>query len=428
MAATLANNGVNPITAVRALKSENVERLLSIMSTCGTYDYAGNWVYEIGLPAKSGVGGGLLAVLPGQMGIGIFSPRLDARGNSVRGLETCRRISKDFGLHIFNNALTQPSVIRDQYSGLRARSSRLRAAQAAAQLDAAGTAIQIFELTGDFGLVTTEVVISTMLREVGTADFFILDTRRVFTLDAAAVRLFARLCINLGDVGKFLFFTHADDKFAFTRDLRRRLATEASFDPFRFADTDRALEWCENRLLERSRKGCARERRAPGVHRQPAIERRRGGGADVLPASLAQQVLLQGLQPDELRFLFALMQAKEFKAEEKILRQGEPGDEIYFIERGEVSVSLPVGKKPKRLAVLSAGMVFGELALVEKNVRRTAGVFAETAVRCQVLSSALLDAQTGALADAVRQKLLLNLNQLLLQHLRRDHIQIRMLM
>jgi glutaminase len=67
MAATLANNGVNPITGVVALKSENVERLLSVMTTCGMYDYAGSWIYEVGMPAKSGVGGGILAVLPGQL-------------------------------------------------------------------------------------------------------------------------------------------------------------------------------------------------------------------------------------------------------------------------------------------------------------------------------------------------------------------------
>src|SRR5258706_7254618 len=111
MAATLANNGVNSITGVRAQESEHVERLLSIMSTCGTYDYAGNWVYEIGLPAKSGVGGGLLAVLPGQMGIGIFSPRLDARGNNVRGFEAARRLHQEFALHICTRRAPKPSEI-----------------------------------------------------------------------------------------------------------------------------------------------------------------------------------------------------------------------------------------------------------------------------------------------------------------------------
>ena len=84
MAATLANRGVNPITGEHALDARYVENVLSVMSTCGMYDYAGEWVYTVGLPAKSGVAGGVIAVLPGQLGIGVFSPRLDERGNSAR--------------------------------------------------------------------------------------------------------------------------------------------------------------------------------------------------------------------------------------------------------------------------------------------------------------------------------------------------------
>jgi len=78
MAATLANAGVHPVTGVRALPAEHVARVLSVMATCGMYNYAGSWMYEVGMPAKSGVGGGIAAVLPGRFGIGVFSPRLDA--------------------------------------------------------------------------------------------------------------------------------------------------------------------------------------------------------------------------------------------------------------------------------------------------------------------------------------------------------------
>ena len=94
MAATLANGGVHPLTGVRALPAEHVERVLSVMATCGMYDYAGSWLYEIGMPAKSGVSGGIIAVVPGRFGIGIFSPRVDEKGNSVRGIEACRRLSQ----------------------------------------------------------------------------------------------------------------------------------------------------------------------------------------------------------------------------------------------------------------------------------------------------------------------------------------------
>jgi glutaminase len=101
MGATLANAGVNPVTKERAIDRQYVKDVLSVMLTCGMYDYAGEWAYRVGLPAKSGVGGGICAVVPGRAGIGIFSPLLDARGNSVRGIQVCEELSQRFGLHAF---------------------------------------------------------------------------------------------------------------------------------------------------------------------------------------------------------------------------------------------------------------------------------------------------------------------------------------
>ena len=101
MGATLANGGMNPITNERAVDAEYVKDLLSVMHTCGMYDYAGEWAYRVGIPAKSGVGGGIVAVVPGQVGIATFSPRLDPKGNSVRGLEVFKELAEEFGLHVF---------------------------------------------------------------------------------------------------------------------------------------------------------------------------------------------------------------------------------------------------------------------------------------------------------------------------------------
>jgi glutaminase len=101
MAATLANGCVNPITGERALPLRHVREVLSVMHTCGMYDAAGQWAFDIGVPAKSGVSGGILMVVPGKGGIGVFSPGLDAYGNSVRGIRVCQEISKRLGLHIF---------------------------------------------------------------------------------------------------------------------------------------------------------------------------------------------------------------------------------------------------------------------------------------------------------------------------------------
>jgi glutaminase len=101
MAATLANGGVNPATGERALGARHVRDVLSIMHTCGMYDFAGEWAYRVGIPAKSGVSGGVLAAVPGKFGIGVFSPGLDAYGNSVRGTAVCEEISERLGLHVF---------------------------------------------------------------------------------------------------------------------------------------------------------------------------------------------------------------------------------------------------------------------------------------------------------------------------------------
>jgi glutaminase len=102
MAGTLANQGVNPLTGRRAVKQEHVRDILSVMYTCGMYDYSGQWAYEVGLPAKSGVAGGLIAVVPGRLGLAVFSPPLDSRGNSQRGINVCRDLSARLGLHLFD--------------------------------------------------------------------------------------------------------------------------------------------------------------------------------------------------------------------------------------------------------------------------------------------------------------------------------------
>jgi glutaminase len=109
MGATLANGGVNPITGGRAIESGYVKDLLSIMLSCGMYDYAGEWAYRVGIPSKSGVGGGIVAVIPGVAGIGVFSPPLDAKGNSVRGIQVCSELSRRFGLHAFEAGFEGPS-------------------------------------------------------------------------------------------------------------------------------------------------------------------------------------------------------------------------------------------------------------------------------------------------------------------------------
>jgi len=101
MGATLANGGRHPITGAQALERKHVRDVLTLMFTCGMYDAAGHWAYTVGLPAKSGVSGGIVAVVPGRMGIAVYSPKLDKHGNSIRGVEVCKKMSADGNLSMF---------------------------------------------------------------------------------------------------------------------------------------------------------------------------------------------------------------------------------------------------------------------------------------------------------------------------------------
>ena len=101
MGATLADGGVNPVTRERVVSAETCRCTLAVMTTAGLYETSGDWLYEIGLPGKSGIGGGIVTVAPGKGGLGTFAPPLDAAGNSVRGQLAARFLSRQLGLDIF---------------------------------------------------------------------------------------------------------------------------------------------------------------------------------------------------------------------------------------------------------------------------------------------------------------------------------------
>ena len=104
MGATLANGGVNPLTGARVIAADHCRRVLAVMMTCGLYEQSGDWLYDIGLPGKSGVGGGIVTVSPGKGGLGTFSPPLDAAGNSVRGRLATAELSRQLGLNLLMSA------------------------------------------------------------------------------------------------------------------------------------------------------------------------------------------------------------------------------------------------------------------------------------------------------------------------------------
>jgi len=104
MAATLANNGKNPLTGKQVIKSENIPHILAAMTSAGLYDGSGGWAWSVGLPAKSGVGGGIIAIIPGQGAITVFSPRLDEAGNSVKAQEVISYVAKKMNLNLYDSS------------------------------------------------------------------------------------------------------------------------------------------------------------------------------------------------------------------------------------------------------------------------------------------------------------------------------------
>jgi glutaminase len=147
MSATLAFGGLNPVTGERVVSEAVARDVLSIMASCGMYDYSGEWLLRVGLPAKSGVSGGLLAVAPSQFGIAAFSPRLDEHGNSVRAIALLETLGERFGMHLLESheSVAVPAfTVEDTDQG------------------------RVLRLAGELGLAGTERVVA-VLREIAEA-------------------------------------------------------------------------------------------------------------------------------------------------------------------------------------------------------------------------------------------------------------------
>jgi glutaminase len=252
MAATLANRGVNPVNGKQAIRGEYVESVLSVMGSCGMYDYAGEWMYSIGMPAKSGVAGGIIAVLPGQLGIGVFSPPLDARGNSVRGIRVCDAISRHCDLHLFNRPGIGKSAIRLKFIGAELSSNRIRPPQQSQMLRLSGSRIQAYQLQGNLTFATTESVVREVFVGLDESDYILFDFKRVLSANESACRLFYQVLVKFNRAGKSVLFTHVEHVPVLRRYMKARLGAQYE-EMFRsLDDNDLALEWCENQLLSDS--------------------------------------------------------------------------------------------------------------------------------------------------------------------------------
>lgn len=395
MAATLANGGVHPVTGKRALPLEHVNRVLSVMATCGMYDYAGSWLYEVGMPAKSGVGGGIIAVLPGRLGIGIFSPLLDPKGNSVRGIEVCKQLSRDLGLHVFSR-LGQPSrALSRVYTAAVAPSRREPTPQTRAILQEHAHRIKYLGLHGYIGIDGVEYVMRRMMEMAPESDSFILDLHQVTGISDSAARLLNDTRMRFVQDGLAVVFSRIGGRLDIQSPLRRT-APKGDRGYLSFDDNDLAVEWCEDRLLGDRGKWSA------------------------LHGTLADSVMFRNFPPELLEQVEAATKVHHYAQGEEIIVSGQAGDmRVFFIETGHVSILVPLGNGTHhRVATLSPGMNFGEMMLLGQTTR-TATVVANSDVVCRALDADDLE-RLARDTPAVKFILLENLARDMAEKLRRS--------
>ncbi|MBY0226757.1 MAG: glutaminase A [Hyphomicrobium sp.] len=402
MAATLANNGVNPVTHERAIAPEHVKTVLSVMASCGMYDYSGEWVYRVGLPAKSGVGGGIIAVLPGQFGVGTFSPLLDDHGNSHRGIEVCKELSQRFHLHVYDMHFVADNIVRRSYRGGGVTSKRLRGARERKALDSHGHQIIAYELQGGLYFATAEQLVRRIVEDSPQSKYVLLDGRRISRADQSALMLLRDLKLALAHESKVLVLAALPEQ---VQSDWLKLNSGAGLE-LCFGDVDAALEYCETKVILTA---------DPGAMAADAL----------LP--LADMDILRGFSADEIGKLAPYIQTSSYDAGAFIIREGDAADRLYLLASGSASVDIVLddAKSRVRLAAFRPGVAFGEFALFDGG-RRVANVVAETAAVCYVLDFANLE-RLEATEPKLYRRVLFALGRLLTDRLRRVTAEVRAL-
>ena len=349
MAATLANRGLNPVTGQQVMTPYAISRTLSVMTSSGMYDYAGEWIYRVGIPAKSGVGGGILAALPARLGLGSYSPKLDKHGNSVRGIRVCEALSAHYDLHMLNRSDDARTSIIADYTIGKSPSRRSRRPHERDILSKHHQQVRVIELVGTLSFSNVDYV-SRQLASKSRPQFVIFDLHRVTSLTRAGARLVAEEFRELAAHNVTVILSGVKRDSREWNIIREWTGSLKNVRDFFLLDT--AIEWAEDQLVYRY-----------------------GGAIDFHQTTeLSEQPLLAGLSGEELAGLAAIATIGHYKAGEKIVAAGDTASSLFFLRSGAVHVTLPDGV---RLATLTAGTAFGEMALLETH--RSADVTADMA-------------------------------------------------
>jgi glutaminase len=353
MGASLANQGVNPLTGIRVFSSYAVARTLAVMSSSGMYDFAGEWIYRVGVPAKSGVGGGILAALPSQLGLGTFSPRLDQHGNSVRGIKTCEAMSEAFDLHMLSRQDDVRACLVADYDFRTVPAKPGRRAGEQRILDDRSGAIRVVELAGKLSFATMDYVTRRLADPDHLPDFLILNLHRVATITDAGMRLFTQMIESQIPPSTTVVLAGVDGLSQVGPRVRQLVPEGIKVRAF--PTYDAAVEWAEDQV----------------VYRHGGFAR----GAE--EADLSGQALLEGLSHEDAAAFAKLGTRVAFEAGVRIVSAVEPTPKVYFLLRGMASARSMTGV---RITTMIPGMAFGELALIDQP--RNADIWSETEVVC----------------------------------------------
>jgi glutaminase len=308
------------------------------------------------------------------LGLAAHSPRLDARGNSVRGVAACKQISERLGLHLLLPTDRSRPPVRRTYRGDLARSKRARTLPERALLEAEGRAIVVHELVGEQGFASVESLVRIALGDPEPARWRVIDMARVTRLDVAARELLDGLVATLDRSGVAVVLV--EPRARGPRLVAARLAEHLP----RFADADGALEWCENQLL-----------RDHGLAEDVAEQ--------LVP--LAEQDLLRGLPPEVLAEVEKRVTTRVYTAGTVLFEEGDDADGLYFIGAGRVSADVRVRGQNgrRRLNSMAGGSSFGELALVDGRPRSTRIAALDPTI-CSVLSPEAYEAMRREAPEA----------------------------
>lgn len=361
MGASLAANGVNPLTGVEVCPSEAAQLTLSIMGSCGMRDYPGQWMNDVGMPAMCGATGGIVAIAPGRLALAVYSPRLDKFGNPLRGVAASIEISRQLGLNLF---LQEPKVQALIASKQNFRSRKWRPESDRELLDQNTDEIKILVSPSVVDYVFVEE--ATSILSYSNCSFVILDLSNVSEINPTSEILVEELIRSIvySSTNLLLCTAPGSKCFLCSPDDHPRVfwpiddKGAPKYANIHTHSLDAALEAAEDFVLKKVK----------------------GGKPDEKLPSLFDALSGTQTSDEMLKKHFA---EREFKKGEVIIKPDESVTDLYVIQSGHYTR----WKENVRVATYGPGTAFGDIFLVGQDTKSTTSVVSESDGSCLVMSA-----------------------------------------